>query len=68
MKKNMGSTDRILRIVVAAFFAFLYITGKVSGTTSIILLVLGGIFLITAVISICPLYIPFGIKTCKKKD
>lgn len=68
MKKNMGSADRIIRIIVAAVFAALYFTGTVTGTVGIILLVLGAVFLATSFISFCPLYLPFGISTCPKKD
>lgn len=64
MKKNMGSADRIIRILVAAVFAILYFTGTVTGTLGIVLLVLGGIFVLTSLVSFCPLYAPFGIKTC----
>jgi len=67
MKKNMGSADRVIRIIVAAIFAGLYFTGTVTGTVGIILLVLGAVFLLTAFVSFCPLYLPFGISTCAKK-
>lgn len=63
MKKNMGTTDKIIRIVLAIIFAILYFTGTVSGTLAIILLVLGIIFVLTSLISFCPLYAIFGIKT-----
>ncbi len=61
----MGSADRIVRLIVAAIFAVLYFTNTVSGTLGIILLVLGGVFVLTSVISFCPLYAPFGFSTCK---
>ena len=67
MKKNMGGTDRILRIVLAVVFAVLYFTGTVGGTIGLVLLILGAIFLATSLISFCPLYLPFGISTCKAK-
>jgi hypothetical protein len=67
MKTNMGTLDRILRVVVAVVIAILYFTGTISGTLGIVLLALGGIFLLTSVISFCPLYLPFGINTCPKK-
>ena len=67
MKKNMGSADRIIRIVVAAVFAALYFTGTVTGTFGIILLVLGAVFVLTSFLSFCPLYLPFGLSTCAKK-
>jgi hypothetical protein len=67
MKKNMGSADRVTRLVLAAIFAVLYFTHTVTGTLGIILLVLGAVFVLTGFISFCPLYLPFGINTCKKK-
>ena len=67
MKKNMGGTDRTIRILVAIVFAVLYFTKTVEGTLGLILLILGGVFLLTSFISFCPLYTPFGINTCKKE-
>jgi hypothetical protein len=64
MKKNMGTADKIIRIILAAVFAGLYFTGTVTGTVGIILLVLGGVFLATSVISFCPLYTIVGANTC----
>lgn len=70
MKKNMGSTDRIIRFIIAAIFAALYFTGTVGGTLGIVLLIVAVIFLLTSFISFCPIYAPFGISTCtvKKKE
>lgn len=67
MKTNMGTADKAIRIVLAIVFAGLYITKLVEGNLGIALLVLGGIFLLTSVISFCPLYTLFGINTCEKK-
>jgi len=67
MKKNMGSADKIIRVLIAGLVAGLYWSGVVSGTIGIVLLVLAGVFLLTSFIGFCPLYIPFGISTCKKK-
>jgi fatty acid desaturase len=63
MKPNMGSADRIIRIAVAAVIAALYFTNVITGTLGIALLVLAGIFVLTSLISTCPLYLPFGIST-----
>ncbi|HMR43785.1 MAG TPA: DUF2892 domain-containing protein [Saprospiraceae bacterium] len=63
----MGSTDKIVRIILAVVFAALYFTGTVSGTFGLVLLILGAVFLLTSVVSFCPLYAPFGISTCKTK-
>ena len=65
MKKNMGSADRIIRVVVAIILGILYFTGTVTGTLGIILLVIGAVFLLTSLVSFCPLYLPFGLSTCK---
>jgi hypothetical protein len=67
MEKNMGSADKIIRVIIAIIFSVLYFTQTVTGTFGIILLVLGGVFLLTSVVSFCPLYLPFGINTCKKQ-
>lgn len=68
MKKNMGSTDRIIRFIVAAIFIGLYFTNIVTGIWGIVLLVLAGVFILTSFVSFCPLYAPFGLSTCPNKD
>ena len=67
MKKNMGTTDKIIRIVIAVLFAVLFFTKAVTGVAGISLLVLAAVFILTSLIGSCPLYLPFGINTCKKK-
>lgn len=64
MKKNMGSTDKIVRIVLALVFAVLYFTGTVTGLAGTILLVLGAVFVLTSLVSFCPLYAIVGLSTC----
>ena len=66
MKKNMGSADKMIRIVVAIVFALLIYTGKVQGNIAIVLGVLAAVFVLTSFVSFCPLYLPFKINTCKK--
>lgn len=66
MKKNMGLTDRMIRLLAAAVIALLYFTNTISGTLGIVLLVLAGVFVLTSLVSFCPLYVPFGMSTCKK--
>ena len=69
MKKNMGSTDKIIRVLLAAIFAFLYFGNVVTGTVGIVLLVLAAVFLLTSMVSFCPLYTLVGANTCPvKKD
>lgn len=67
MKKNMGAIDKTIRILVAVIIAILYFTNIISGVAAIILLIFAGIFILTSFISFCPLYLPFGISTTKKK-
>lgn len=67
MKKNMGVADKVVRILIAIVIAALYFTNVITGTLGIVLLVLGGIFVLTSLISFCPLYAPFGLSTNKKK-
>jgi hypothetical protein len=67
MKKNMGTTDKIIRLVLAAIFAGLYFTNTVTGPTGIVLLVLAAVFVLTSLISFCPLYPLVGINTCPAK-
>lgn len=68
MKKNMGTIDKTVRIVLAIVAVVLFLTHVVTGVLGIVLLVLAGVFVLTSLISFCPLYWPFGISTCKKKE
>ena len=68
MKKNMGNADRIIRALIAAVIAILYFTNVITGTLAYVLLAVGVIFLLTSLAGSCPLYIPFGINTCAKKE
>ena len=65
MKRNLSNLDRVIRVLVAAVFAYLYFSGVVTGTFGILLLALGGVFLLTAVVAFCPLYVPFKFSTFK---
>ena len=67
MKKNMGNADKAIRLLVAAIVIALYYAGIVSGTLAIALLILSAIFVLTSIVGTCPLYLPFGISTCKVK-
>ncbi len=67
MKKNMGAADRMIRLLLAAIFAGLYFTNTVTGTFGIVLLVLALVFVLTSLVSFCPLYPLLGINTCSAK-
>lgn len=67
MKPNMGTADKIIRIAIASLLAVLFFTHIITGTLGIILLVLAAVFVLTSLIGFCPLYLPFGINSGKKK-
>jgi hypothetical protein len=67
MKKNMGTADRIIRIILAVIFAALYFTNTIPGTLGLVLVILSGVFVLTSVISFCPLYTIVGVNTCSTK-
>ena len=67
MKKNMGTADKAIRILIAVVIGVLYFTNTISGTLAILLGILAVVFILTSFISFCPLYLPFGISTSKKK-
>jgi hypothetical protein len=68
MKQNMGSIDRILRVVVAVVIGGLYFTDQITGTAAIILGVFAVVFLLTSAAGFCPLYLPLKLSTLKKKE
>ena len=65
MKRNLSNLDRMIRVVVAALFAYLYFAGIVTGGLGIVLLVLGVVFAVTAIVGYCPLYSIFKFSTVK---
>jgi len=65
MKKNMGSIDKAVRIILALVIGGLYYAEIISGTVAIVALAFAAIFIATSFMSFCPLYLPFGISTCK---
>lgn len=60
----MGSADRIIRFLAALIIAGLYYADIITGTWAVVLLTLAAVFFLTSVVSFCPLYAPFGIRTC----
>jgi hypothetical protein len=68
MKKNMGSIDKIVRVIVAVVIGVLYFMDQITGTAAIILGIFAVIFLLTSAIGFCPLYLPLKLSTIKKKD
>lgn len=68
MKKNMGTIDKAVRLTLAAVVLLLYYMNVISGTLALVLLVVAIIFAVTSLVGVCPLYIPFGISTLRKKQ
>jgi hypothetical protein len=67
MKKNMGNTDRIIRLIIAGVLAFLWFQNIITGTWGIVALVVAAVFVLTSLVSFCPLYTLFGINSCGTK-
>ncbi|HAX93662.1 MAG TPA: DUF2892 domain-containing protein [Bacteroidales bacterium] len=68
MKKNIGTIDKAVRLVVAAIILLLYFTNVISGTMALVLIIVAMILTITSLIGVCPLYMLFGINTLSKKS
>jgi hypothetical protein len=68
MKTNMGTVDRVLRVIAGVIFAALYLGGFVTGIAGIILLVISFVFVLTSLVGTCPLYTLFGVSTCPRKE
>lgn len=68
MKKNMGSFDRTLRILIAIVLAILMLLGQIKGIAAIILGIVAVVFVITGAIGFCPIYPLFKINTAKKEQ
>ncbi len=67
MKKNMGTVDKSIRILVAVIIAILFFTKVIEGILAIILLIVAVMFIVTSFISVCPMYPVLGINTRKKE-
>jgi len=67
MKKNVGTVDKVVRILIAIVFVCLYYAQLITGTLAIIFLILSGILILTSLVGFCPLYLLFKINTCQKK-
>lgn len=66
MKKNMGIADRVIRVIIAAVILTLYFTNVITGTLGIVLIVLSMVFVLTSLVSFCPLYTIIGASTRPK--
>ena len=64
MKKNVGRLDRNIRLIVGILFLSLFfiLEGPIRWIS-----LFGIILILTSIIRICPIYLPFGINTRKDK-
>lgn len=67
MKKNVGSIDKIIRIIIAVIAVALIATCTVTGTLAIIIGIIGGAMLLTAIFGFCGLYSLIGFSSCPAK-
>jgi len=59
--KNVGNTDRIIRIVLGILLIAMVFVGPKSAWGWV-----GLVPLFTGLVRWCPAYLPFGISTCRK--
>ena len=67
MKTNMGNADRLIRILASLCISVLFITGTITGTTAMESLGVAGIFYLTSLFGVCPVYSLLGINSCPAK-
>lgn len=67
MKKNMGSADRLIRTLIALILVVLYLMEIITGTLALILMIVAVVFVLTSLISFCPLYTILGVNTCNRR-
>jgi len=65
MKRNLSNVDRIIRVIIAALFAYLYFGGILPGTLGLVLFILGIVFVLTSIVSFCPIYAMLKLSTYK---
>ena len=63
MKKNLGTADRAVRVIGALLIGFLMLNGVISGVLAIVLGMLAVVFLLTSLLSFCPLYALLGLNS-----
>jgi hypothetical protein len=67
MVKNMGTADRVVRVLLAIVVGILYFMGTISGAAAVILGIVALAFLVTSMIGYCPAYAPLGVNTAGRK-
>jgi len=65
MTKNVGGTERAIRLLIGAGLLALGFFHVVTGTAAIAAYIVGAVALITGLIRYCPAWSIFGINTCQ---
>ncbi len=65
MIRNMGTPDRVIRLIIGAALAALYFTGTIGGTLGLVLVIVAAVFFLTSLVGSCPGYLPLKMSTCK---
>jgi len=68
MKKNVGSVDKIIRIIIAIVAIYVAYTGMVASPWNYVLYAVAAIMVLTTLAGTCPLFSIFGISSCKLKE
>ncbi len=66
MKTNMGSIDKIIRVIVSILLVILFSTDVIQGTMGWVVIAIAAVFTLTSIVGYCPIYSIFGISTKKK--
>jgi hypothetical protein len=67
MKNNVGTVDKVIRILIAFVVVVLYFSHFISGVLTITLLVLSAVLVATSLLSFCPIWFALGLSTKKKE-
>lgn len=67
MKKNVGTIDKAVRLLIAVVVVVLYFTHVITGVLAVVLLALAAIFVVTSLVSLCPIWLALGISTRRKE-
>ncbi len=68
MKKNMGNTDRLIRIAIAAVLLVGSLMDLFPSTLNIVALIVAAMLILTSFTTFCGIYALFGWNTCKIKS
>jgi hypothetical protein len=67
MKRNMGTADQAIRLLLAVIIIVTYFSNIITGTVGLVLLALAGVFVLTSIAGFCPFYSVLNINTSEAK-